>query len=255
MFQLLKKICICVVLVLIYLLMYKESIIENWLSTTLNTPVTVGRVNIGPSGMKIRHLCIHNTTPSDKYPYALEAEYVEMRYSLISMLLSKTITISHLSVHGAIFSFFPQDLQASKTNWMALWNQYQPEDHIPQSFISTKLNEYPIFVRSCVFVHPRVYGVKMNHKDFGIQTIPSLEFRGQNIARPNLINTIRFLLYLSVEEGLFHAGLPADVVNSLSKDAHTCFSSSQINNHQTYLVDTSRPKEDIASLARELLFH
>lgn len=255
MFQFLKKICLCVLLALIYFLMYKESIVENWLSSALNAPVTIGRVNIGPSGMKIRHLCIHNTTSSEQYPYALEAEYIDMRYSLVSIILSKTITISHLSIHGALFSFFPQDIQASKTNWMSLWNQYQADDYLPQTFISAKLNECPIFVRSCVFVHPRVYGMKMNHKDLGVQVIPSLEFKGHNMMRPNLTNTIRFLLYLSVEEGLFHAGLPADVIKPLSKEAHSCFHSSRVNNNPTYLVDAPKAKDDITSLARELLFH
>lgn len=255
MFRFLKKICLCVIFALIYLLIYKESIVEQWLSLAFNAPVTVGRVSIGPSGMKIRHLCLHNTATSTQYPYALEAEYIDMRYSLMSIILSKTITISHLSIHGALFSFFPQDIQASKTNWMSLWNQYQADDNLPKSFIATKLNELPIFVRSCIFVNPRIYGIKMNHKDLGVQVIPSLEFKGHNMMRPNLTNTIRFLLYLSVEEGLFHAGLPADVVKSLSKEAHSCFHSSQVHNHPTYLVDAPKAKDDITTLARELLFH
>lgn len=237
------------------LLVDKERLVEHWLTNTLHTQVSVGRVHIRPSGIKIRHLCIHNhDTPfSKRFPYALEAESVELNFSLITILLAKKFVVSNLSVRGALFSVFPKSLHESKTNWMSFWQQYQLPPAPQLSYVAEKVDNLPIHIQSCVFIHPRVQGIKMNQKDFAVQEIPSIEFQGQKTTPPNFVHAVRSILYLSVEEGLLPLDLPAsEVVKPLSEEAHAYFSSPKISSQTS--PEISRPTDDIAGFVRELLF-
>lgn len=87
MLKLLKNLFLLAFCIAAYFWIRKESIVEHWLSAKLHTQVTVGRVSPRTSGMKIRYVCIHNPMPSERFPYAMEIEYVNLRFSLISMLL------------------------------------------------------------------------------------------------------------------------------------------------------------------------
>lgn len=255
MFKFFIKICFLLTLIRISsFLIDKEKIVENWLSTALHTQVSVGRIGIRPSGIKIRHLCIYNhSTPlSQKYPYALEAESVNINYSILSMLLSKKFIISNISVQGAIFSIFPQNFQETKTNWMSFWDQYQIQSTPQLSYIAEKIDSLPIYIQSCTFTNPRVQGMKMNQKEFNTLSVPTLEFHGQKTPSPNLSQAIRSILYLSLEEGGLHLDLPSiEVVKSLSDEAHSYFLSPKYPNQAQ--SSSSKATDDIAGFVRELL--
>ncbi|WP_348662789.1 hypothetical protein [Chlamydia vaughanii] len=268
MFKLLKNLFLLAFCIIAYFWIRKESIVEHWLSAKLHTQVSVGRVSPRTSGMKIRYLCIHNPMPSERFPYAMEIEYVNLRFSLISMLLSKKIEISDLLVHGANFTVLPYDNHSSKTNWFLLWKNFIPQNEEQLSntnshaFQSSKLDDIPVLVKRCLFINTRIHGIKSNNKEITYLAVPSLEFHS-NINKqgslPNLSTAITSLLYLAVEESLYHVNIPGDIVKPLSKQSHTYFSSSYpiLKDHEAKEI-TGNPKkstEEIVGFVRELFFH
>lgn len=267
MFKLLKNLFLLAFCVIAYFWIRKESIVEHWLSAKLHSQVTVGRVSPRTSGMKIRYLCIHNPMPSERFPYAMEIEYVNLRFSLISMLLSKKIEISDLLIHGANFTILPYDNQSSKTNWSLLWKNFTPQNQevlgtSPAQSFSSRLDDVPVLIKRCLFVNTRIHGVKANNKEIPYLAVPSLEYHS-NINKqgslPNLATALTSILYLAVEESLYHVNIPGDIVKALSKQSHTYFSSAYpilIENEEPETTVTQKKSTDeIVGFVRELFFH
>jgi hypothetical protein len=231
MFKLIKSAFLLTCCVLGYFWIKKESIVEQWLSRQLHTQVTVGNISPGLSKTKIRHLCIHNPFPSDKYPYAVEVEYVSLRYSIVTMLLSKKIDISDVILQGTSLTVFPCEGSA-KTNWSFFWDNFinhfsSPPTFHSQSFESS-IDTVPVFIKRCLCTNTRVCGVKNNYKEIPTTPIPSLEFRGALSCSPlpTLGETARSLLYLIVEESFYHANISGDIARPLAKQARAYFNSS-----------------------------
>ncbi|EPP34311.1 hypothetical protein CP10139811_0246 [Chlamydia ibidis] len=249
-----------------YFWIRKETLVERWLSSKLHTEVSVGSISPRLSGMKIRHLCIYNIAPHAKLPYAAEIEHINIRFSLISMLLSKKIEISDLLIHGANFSVYSYEVNSPKTNWFLLWkNFFSEENQEPSSQIlstnPSKLDNIPVFIKRCLFTNARVHNAKSSDKEISVCAIPSMEFHSnltKQIALPNLGTAITSLLYLSVEEGLYHANLPSDIVRPLSKQAHLFFISSRPNFQEDRLLfseHSPKAREEILEFVRDLFFH
>ncbi|ANG65731.1 hypothetical protein [Chlamydia gallinacea] len=264
MFKLLKNIFLLAFCIIIYFWIRKESIVEHWLSAKLHTQVSIGRITPRTSGIKIRYLCIHNPIPSERFPYAMEIEYINLRFSLISMLLSKKIEISDLLIHGANFTILPYDTHSSKTNWFLLWKNFIPQGKENATFpplYSSKLDNIPVLIKRCLFVNTRIHGLKSNNKEVTHFAVPSLEFHStinkQN-SLPDLSSAFAFLLYLAVEESLCHANLPGDIVQPLSQQAHTYFTSSypMLKDYKTpEIAGNQKSTEEILGFVRELFFH
>ncbi|WP_201457015.1 hypothetical protein [Chlamydia sp. 17-3921] len=262
MFKLLKNLFFLGCCFVGYFWLRKESIVENWLSNQLHTQVSIGRISPKTSGFKIRHLCIYNALPSERFPYAAEIEYINIRFSLISMLLAKKIEISDLLVHGANFTIFPHDNHGTQTNWSLLWKNFLPIKNISYSEASStsKLDKAPILVKRCIFVNTRVHGLRSHNKDFSPLAVPSLEFHGtksSSVTLPTLSTALASLLYLAVEESLYHLNLPGDIVKPLSQQAREHFHStySELQDQFKESKITPRPTEEIMGFVRELLFH
>ncbi|AHK63284.1 hypothetical protein [Chlamydia avium] len=264
MFKLLKNLFLLALCIIIYFWIRKESIVEQWLSAKLHTQVSIGRISPRTSGIKIRYLCIHNPMPSERFPYAMEIEYVNLRFSLLSMFLSKKIEISDLLIHGANFTIFPCDNHSSKTNWFLLWKNFTPqskETHPIFSSCSSKLDNIPVLIKRCLFINTRIHGIKQNNKEITYLPVPSLEFHS-NVSKhnplPDLSTALTSLLYLAVEESLCHVNLSGDVVQSLSQQAHTYFTSSYpiVKDYETpEIVGAQKSTEEILGFVRELFFH
>ncbi|AFS28202.1 hypothetical protein [Chlamydia psittaci] len=267
MLKLLKNLFLLAFCIAAYFWIRKESIVEHWLSAKLHTQVTVGRVSPRTSGMKIRYVCIHNPMPSERFPYAMEIEYVNLRFSLISMLLSKKIEISDLLIHGANFTILPYDSPSSKTNWSLLWKNFTPEAQenraLSSSYsFSSRFDDIPVLIKRCLFVNTRIHGIKSNNKDIPYLAVPSMEFHS-NISKhhslPNLATTLTSILYLAVEETLYHVNIPGDIVKTLSKQSHNYFSSAYpifTPKEECETTTTSKKSTDeIVEFVRELFFH
>lgn len=257
MFKLLKNVLLIFICILGYLWIRKDSLVEHWLSQKLHTQVSVGCVSPRLSGIKIRHLCIHNRpTTIKRFPYALEAEYVKVRFSLLSMLISKKVEISDLTIQGASLTFFPFESNSSKTNWQLLWNGFLQiqELHDDLSYTS-KIDTLPILIRRCQFINTRIQGFKSNQKDFPVFVLPMLEFRcnTHNPHLPSLDTAIKSLLYLAVEESIYQANLPGDIVKPLSKLARGYFISASRKKDLNYPYP-SQSTEEVVGLIREFFF-
>ncbi|BAE81136.1 conserved hypothetical protein [Chlamydia felis Fe/C-56] len=266
MIKLLKNLFLLAFCITAYFWIRKESIVEHWLSKKLHTQVTVGRVSPRTSGIKIRHLCIHNPMPSERFPYALEIEYINLRFSLVSMLLSKKIEISDLLVHGANFTILPYDNQSSKTNWSLLWKNFTPqsqENTLPfsSSSFSSKFDDIPVLIKRCLFVNTRLHGIKSNNKEIPYLAVPSLEFHSnvsKNKSLPNLATALTSILYLAVEESLYHVNVPGDIVKALSNQSHTYFNSAYpvlIEIEPETTRSSKKSTDEIVGFVRELFFH
>lgn len=243
-----------------YIWIRKESIVEHWLSENLHTQVSVGRISPKISGMKIRYLCVHNPLASERFPYVIEVENIDVNFSLISMLLSKKMEISDLLIHGAKFTVLPYTHHTSKTNWFLLWKNFTSHSPHPSDFSPSKLDTAPILIKRCLFINTRLYTPKSSHQDSSCIAIPSLEFHGvlnKHVALPNLSTALVSLLYLAMEESLYHANIPGDIVNSLSEEAHSYFSSScpLLKEHATHTAQKRKSVKEIAEFAKEMFFH
>ncbi|SPN73295.1 hypothetical protein C10C_0110 [Chlamydia serpentis] len=257
MFKLLKNLLLIGCCFIAYFWIRKESIVEHWLSSRLHTQVTIGRVSIRTSGVKIRHVCIYNPLSSERFPYAAEIEYADVRFSLVSMLLTKKLEISDLIIHGANFTIFPYDNHGTKTNWSLIWKNFYPEKEISSNLW---IDRTPVLIRKCLLLNTRLYGLRTNHKDIPHLSVPTLEFHSHNSfskEHPNLSIALRSLLYLALEESLYHLNLPGDIVKPLSQQAHKYFYSTYPG-FQDYLNDVNTPAtptEEIIGFIRGLFFH
>ncbi|MBQ8498733.1 hypothetical protein [Chlamydia sp.] len=261
MFKLIKSAFLLGCCVLGYFWIRKESIVEHWLSQQLHTQVTVGNISPGFSKTKIRHLCIHNPLPSDRYPYAVEIECVSLKYSIVTMLLSKKIDISDVFLQGTSLTVFPYE-GSTKTNWSFFWDNFigsntDMQFRHSQTFEST-INTIPVFIKRCLCTNTRVHGIKNNHKEIPTTPVPSMEFRGSLSSFPLLTlgETTRALLYLIVEESFFHANISGDIARPLSKQARTYFNSS-LSEYSHLKKDGAFPSNfahELEEFMKELLF-
>ncbi|AAD18286.1 hypothetical protein CpB0134 [Chlamydia pneumoniae TW-183] len=257
MFKLLKNLFLIGCCIVGYFWMRKESIVEQWLSNRLHTQVTVGRVSIRTSGIKIRHICIHNPLASERFPYAAEIEYADVRFSSISMLLTKQLEISELIIHGANFTIFPYDSHGTKTNWSLVWKNFHPQKETPSNLW---IDRAPVLIRRCLFLNTRLYGLRANHKDIPHLSVPSLEFHSHTSSAkelPKLSEALPSLLYLALEESLYHLNLPGDIIKPLSQQAHKHFYSSypQFQDRLNDINTPGTPTEEIIGFIRGLFFH
>lgn len=85
-----------------------------------------------------------------------------------------------------------------------------------------------MLIKRCLFVNTRIHGIKSNNKDIPYLAVPSMEFHS-NISKhhslPNLATALTSILYLAVEETLYHVNIPGDIVKTLSKQSHNYFNS------------------------------
>ncbi|WP_080124343.1 hypothetical protein [Chlamydia suis] len=259
MFKLIKSAFFLVCCVLGYFWMKKESIVEQWLSQQLRTQVTIGNISPRLSKTKIRHLCIHNPIPSDKYPYAVEVEYVTLKYSLITMLLSKKIDISDVLFQGTSLTVFPCEGSA-KTNWSFFWENFINSSNDPARFLrgESSIETTPVFIKRCLCTNTRVCGIKNNYKEIPNTPVPSLEFRGSlsHSPLPTLGETARYLLYLIVEESCYHANVSGDIARPLAKQARAYFNSSLSEDSYIRKRGTFSPNQtnELENFMKELLF-
>ncbi|WP_407365611.1 hypothetical protein [Chlamydia pecorum] len=255
MFKLIKNLCFIGCCIVGYFWLRKESLVESWLSTQLHTQVSVGRISLKTSGIKIRHLCIYNLLSSDRFPYAAEMEYVNIRFSLISMLLAKKVEISDIFVHGTNFTIFPYD-DNNQTNWSLLWKNLLPVKSLSKTTegISSKIDRTPILIKRCIFVNTRIHGRSQN-KDFSPLAVPSLEFQStKTLPTPSI--ALSSLLYLAVEESLYHLRLPGDIVKPLAQQSREYFYSTYpgFQDHIKEKPPYVKPTEEIMGFIRDLLF-
>lgn len=261
MFKLIKSAFLIACCIVGYFWIKKESIVEQWLSQQLHAQVTVGNISPGLSKTKIRHLCIHNPLSSDKYPYAVEIEYVSLKYSIVTMILSKKIDISDVILQGTSLTVFPCE-GSSKTNWSFFWDSFINHSNELTKFHSSQfessVDTIPVFIKRCLCTNTRVSGIKNNYKEIPTTPVPSLEFRGSLSCSPlpTLGETARALLYLIVEESFYHANVSGDIARPLSKQARAYFNSSLSD--YSYLkkrgVFPSNPTNELEGFMKELLF-
>lgn len=241
MFKLVKNLLFIALCFAGYLWIRKESIAEHWLSDRLHTQVSIDRVIPTTSGIKFRHICIHNPIFSEHFPYAAEIESIEIKGSFLSLLLAKRYDISKIRICGATFSTFPYEKSPLKTNWSFLWK------HFLQNENSVGI---PVSIKECLFEHTRIHGLRTN-KEVPLTRVPFMTFYGNPYLLPSFDVAIQLLLYLAVEESLYLANLPGDIVKPLSKQAHNYFSSA----HSAALDENHyKATEDIIGFIKALVF-
>ncbi|ANH78912.1 hypothetical protein Cs308_0742 [Candidatus Chlamydia sanziniae] len=209
------------------------------------------------SGLKIRHVCIYNPISSERFPYAAEIESIDVRFSFISMLLAKKIEISDLLIRGANLTIFPYDNHGTKTNWSLVWKNFSTQQ---EPITNSWLDQTPVLIRRCVFINTRVHGTRANQKDVPPLSVPSLEFYSivnASQGLPKFSTALPLLLYLAVEESLYHLNLPGDIIKRISQQAHEYFYSAYPG-FQNYLNESNNPRkstEELMGFVRELFFH
>ncbi|WP_213319014.1 hypothetical protein [Chlamydiifrater volucris] len=241
---------------------------EQWLSSNLKTTVTVGRVSLGMSTLKIRNLRIHNSVSDERFPYMLESEQIIVKFSLPTMLLSKKIEIAEITVKGSTISLFSYS-QDPRANNLSLFLMNLEGGHTAQSkrpsstyepahdFSFINQRYLPVFIKRCLFFNTRCYSTVNPNKEFSISAVPSMEFLGKIDSIPTPQQAVKALLCLSIEESCLHLGVKLNPSQNLLNQSLAFFNSNSpllgtIANNRDSRSLLSTPK-DIPNFLRELL--
>lgn len=263
MLKLLKNIILILICILGYFWIKKETIAEKWLSNLLQTEVSIGKISPKLSEITLKHIYIYNPkTAFEDNLYALEIDKAKIHFSIISILISKKIEISNLVIDRPIFSFFPNELNPNKTNWSVIWKSIDIDNtNNPISSYTkytSKIESMPVIIKRCIFVKPKAIGIK----NTPYTTIPSLEFYNnsyQSGTIPTLSQALLSLLYLSVEESMFHLNILEEDNPKIASLSRSFFESSNLtfndSLHKKKPRFSNKPTEEMVGFIKELFFH